>query len=197
MRQQKAWSVPCKDLDHSVISRPCALAQCDIEMSERIRDYWARRKSDQVDEAQVLATQLAKAEAQIERLDRLLTAPAVSLSPETEKRYIEMLRDVELDMQRLLKKRAELSQYEDPERVLADFYTVLARLPTEYKRLTPANRKRIAQQVIGGYSLEHSLGAPLHSACRVAERHRHLSGRSADLAWGESQHWPRLDAGGG
>jgi hypothetical protein len=53
-----------------------------------------------------------------------------------------------LDVQRLLKKRAETSQYEDPERVLADFYAVLARLPTEYKRLTPANRKRMAQQVI-------------------------------------------------
>jgi hypothetical protein len=39
-------------------------------------------------------------------------------------------------------------QYEDPERVLADFYTVVARLPTEYKRLTSANRKRMAEQVV-------------------------------------------------
>jgi DNA invertase Pin-like site-specific DNA recombinase len=148
MRQLTAWSVACEDLDDIVIKRLCALALFDGDISDRIKAFWDRRKSDQVNEAQVVTTQIEKAEAQIRRLDKLLTDPAVPLSAETERRYIELLHEAEQDMQRLLKKRAEFGQYDDPEKVIADFYYVLAHLPTAYKSLTPANQKRMAQQVI-------------------------------------------------
>lgn len=148
MRQVRVWSVACEDFDHIVITRLCALARGDGDMSARIKAFWDQRKSDNVNEAEVLGIQIHKAEAQLRRLDQLLTDPAEPLSPETEKRYISLLREVEQDVQRLLKKRAELGQYDDPAKVIADFYEVLAHLPTAYKHLTPANRKRMAQQVI-------------------------------------------------
>lgn len=148
MRQVRVWSLACEGIDQIVITRLCALAQSDGDMSARIKAFWDRRQSDEVNEAEVLTLQIEKAEAQILRLDQLLTDPAESLSPETEKRYITLLREAEQDVQRLLKKRVELGQYDDPAKVIADFYEVLAHLPTAYKDLTPANRKRMAQQVI-------------------------------------------------
>jgi hypothetical protein len=137
MRQVTSWAVGCEDLDHIVIKRLCELSQCDGDMSDRIKGFWDQRKSNEVSQAHILTTQIQKAEADIARLDELLTHPAAPLSPYTEKRYIKMLAEAEGDLERLLKKRTELGQYKDPANVIPDFYYVLSHLPTEYKKLTP------------------------------------------------------------
>jgi hypothetical protein len=145
---QRAWGVPCEELDHIVITRLCELAQYEgRDMSDRIAAFWEHRKSEELDEARLLDTQLKNAEAQIRRLDKLLTDPATPLSADAERRYIEMRCDAEADRDRLLKKQATLDQHRDPAEVVPNFYYVLAHLPTEYKRLTPEEQKRMARQV--------------------------------------------------
>lgn len=148
MRQQKAWSAACEDLDHIVVKRLCELSQHDADMSDRIKAFWDKRKSEEVDEAELLRTQIEKAEAQIQHLDRLLTDPAAPLSVDTQRRYIGLLHQAEADVQRLNRKKSELVQFQHPDEVVHNFYYVLSHLPTEFARLAPDDQKRMARQVI-------------------------------------------------
>jgi hypothetical protein len=138
MRQQRAWSVVCEDVDHIVIKRLCELSRHDADMSDRIKAFWDKRKSEEVDEAELLLTQIEKAEAQIHHLDSLLTNPAAPLSVD----------EAEADVQRLSRKKSELAQLQNPDGVVHNFYYVLSHLPTEFARLTPDDQKRMARQVI-------------------------------------------------
>ncbi len=104
MRQQKAWSAACEDLDHIVIKRLCELSQHDGDMSDRIKAFWDKRTSEEVNEAELLRTQIERAEAQIQHLDSLLTDPAAPLSLETRRRYIGLLDEAEADARRLSQK---------------------------------------------------------------------------------------------
>jgi hypothetical protein len=104
MRQQRAWSVVCEDVDHIVIKRLCELSQYDADISDRIQAFWDKRKSEEVDEAELLLTQIEKAEAQIHHLDSLLTNPAAPLSADTQRRFIGLLHEAEADVQRLSRK---------------------------------------------------------------------------------------------
>lgn len=148
MQAKRVWSVPCEDLDHIVITRLCELARFDGDMAERIEAFWERRRSDELSEEHLLNTQIEKAAAQIRRLDKLLTDPAFPLSADAERRYLEMLRDAEVDRDRLLKKQVAQERQRNPAEVIANFYQVLAHLPTEYKRLAPEGQKRMVRQVI-------------------------------------------------
>lgn len=148
MQQKRIWSVPCEELDQIVISRLCELIRFDGNMSDRIKAFWERRTSNELNEAQLLTAQLEKAEAQIRRLDKLLTDPEVPLTADAERRYLEMLRGTEADRDRLLKKQAAQDQQRNPADVLPNFYHMLTHLPDEYKRLTPEGQKRMARQVI-------------------------------------------------
>ncbi len=73
----------------------CDLAQYDSDMADRIKAIWASRKTALVDEADVLQTQIEKAQAQIAHLDHLLTKPARPLTEQTEARYIAQLGEAE------------------------------------------------------------------------------------------------------
>jgi hypothetical protein len=148
MRQQIAWSVACEDLDHIVITRLCELARYDADMSARIKTVWDRRASEEVSEVSLLATQIERAEAQILRLDKLLTDPEVPLSAETERRYLTMLREAEADRDALVAKQVGQDRQRDPAEVVPNFYHVLSHLPVEYKCLSQEGRKRMARQVI-------------------------------------------------
>ncbi len=149
VQSQRVWSVACEDLDRIVVKRLCELAQHDGDLSARIKAFWDRRKSDQMDEAHVLKTQIERAEAQIRRLDKLLTDPAAPLTVEAERRYIESLRETEEDLQRLLRKQAkQQAEYQDPAEIIGNFYYVLSHLSTEFVRLPPESQKRVARQVI-------------------------------------------------
>jgi len=148
MRQQKAWSAACENLDHIVIKRLCELSQHDGDMSDRIKAFWDKRTSEEVNEAGLLRTQIERAEAQIQHLDSLLTDPAAPLSLETRRRYIGLLDEAEADVRRLSQKKAELAQFQNPDDVVRNFYYVLSHLPTEFARLTPEDQKRMARQVI-------------------------------------------------
>src|SRR5258708_29678804 len=100
-------------------------------------------------EAHVPKTQIERAEAQIRRLDKLLTDPAAPLTVEAERRYIESLRETEEDLQRLLRKQAkQQAEYQDPAEIIGNFYYVLSHLSTEFVRLPPESQKRVARQVI-------------------------------------------------
>lgn len=147
MRQQKAWSTPCEDLDDTVVRRLCELSRHDADMSDRIRAFWDARKSDEVNEAELTQTQIDRAAAQIQRLDKLLTDPAASLTTDMERSYIELRRQAEADVQRLTKKKSAIVQ-QVPEEVIPNFYHVLSHLPNEFARLTPDSQKRMARQVI-------------------------------------------------
>jgi hypothetical protein len=74
---------------------------CRGDLSARIKSFWERRAQHGVSQTQLLKLQIEKAEAQIRRLDQLLTDPMTPLSAETERRYIESLRETEADAQRL------------------------------------------------------------------------------------------------
>lgn len=148
MRTRKMWTIPCHDLDQIVLTRLCNLAQHDPAMAERVKAIWDSRKTDDVDESKVLKTQIEKAEAQIKRLDGLLTNPARPLSQETEGRYIGQLSETEAALQRLLKKQAILNDtQEDPEKVIPNFYYVLSHLPDAYKNLTNEEQKKMMRKV--------------------------------------------------
>ena len=142
------WSVSCKELDAIVLSRLCELVEYDSEIADRIRAVWDSRKTDLVDEAQVLQTQIEKAQAHIAQLDNLLTKPARPLSQKTEARYIEQLAEAEISLEILLEKQKVQSERESPERVVPNFYYVLSHLPTEYKKLDSEHQKKMIRKVI-------------------------------------------------
>jgi hypothetical protein len=114
---------------------------------ERIKAFWESRKTDEVDEAQVLKQQIKKAQDQIAHLDKLLTNPARPLSKTTEARYLVMLDDAEADLARLQRKQAERQEQEEPESVIPNFFYVLAHLPTEYKKLSIEGQKKMMRIV--------------------------------------------------
>ncbi len=148
IQTQKVWSVPHEELDHIILDRLCNLAQHDSDLADRVKAFWVSRKTSEMDEAQVLKTQIEKTQAQIKHLDRLLTNPASPLTEEAEKRYIKMLKEAEVDLQRLLKKQAEQNEHEDPETVIPNFYYVLLHLPIAYKTLTNESQKKMIRKVI-------------------------------------------------
>jgi DNA invertase Pin-like site-specific DNA recombinase len=149
IQRDRAWSVACEELDRIVVTRLCALAQYDGDMSSRIKAFWDRRKADEVNQARLLKLQIKAAKAQILRYDELLTKPAAPLSPETERRYIEALRETEEDLQRLRTTLAKhQTEYQDPTDVVANFYDVLSDLPHQFALLSMETQKRVARQVI-------------------------------------------------
>src|SRR5258706_8785713 len=148
MQQQRVWTVACEELDRITITRLCELVQHDGDTSNRIEAFWKQRKSDKVNEEQLLSEQLEKVTAQIGRLDKLLTEPEVPLSTDAERSYIEMLREAEIDRGRLLKKQATRDQQRNPADVVPNFYRVLTHLPSEYQHLTAEKQKRMTRQVI-------------------------------------------------
>ena len=153
LRQDRIWNISCEELDHIVFKRLSELTAYDRELMDRLKGLWHQRQSNDVDEFAILDEQLSKAEAQIRRLDKLLTDPAVPLSTEAERRYLEMLRDAENDRQRIMQKIAQREPHADPIQVLPNFYQILADFPTEFKRLVPLDQKRLMRQVIQSISL--------------------------------------------
>jgi DNA invertase Pin-like site-specific DNA recombinase/predicted nucleic acid-binding OB-fold protein len=153
LQTKTVWSVSCKELDAIVLNRLCDLVQYDSEMADRIRVIWASRKTDLVDEAQVLKTQIEKAEAHIKQLDNLLTRPARPLSKQTEARYITQLGEAESALDALLEKQKAQSGREDPERVVPNFYYVLSHLPVEYKKLDSEHQKKMIRKVVKAIKL--------------------------------------------
>jgi len=148
MRQEKLWSVSCEELDHVVVRRLCQIAQFDANLTPRIRAYWEQRKAREVNEETILDTQIEQAEAQIIRLDQLLTNPAAPLSQDAERRYIEMRAEAEADLQRLIKKRASRKVEHDPGEFIPNFYEILAHLSQEFPRLDREHQKLVMRQVI-------------------------------------------------
>jgi hypothetical protein len=122
-------------------------------MADRIRAIWASRRTDLVDEAQVLKTQIEKAEAHIKHLDNLLTKPARPLTRQTEARYITQLGEAESALDALLEKQKAQSGREDPERVVPNFYYVLSHLPAEYKKLDSEHQKKMIRKVVKAIKL--------------------------------------------
>ncbi|HLI87720.1 MAG TPA: recombinase family protein [Ktedonobacteraceae bacterium] len=153
IQTKTAWTVSCKELDAIVLDRLCDLAQYDGEMADRIKAIWESRQSGMVDEAQVLKTQIEKAQAQIARLDNLLTKPARPLSKQTEARYITQLAEAEIALEGFLEKQQAQSGQEDPERVVPNFYYVLSHLPTEYKKLSSEHQKKMIRKVVKAIKL--------------------------------------------
>jgi hypothetical protein len=155
IKRDRAWSVACEELDRIVVQRLCDLARYDGDLSARIKTFWDRRASEGVSRTQLLKLQIDKAEAQIRRLDQLLTDPATALSAETERRYIEALRETEADAQRL---RAALTKQQaetkDPNEIVANFYSVLANLAAQFPRLPLDSQKRVMLQVIREITLD-------------------------------------------
>ncbi len=143
------WSVPCAQLDAIVLERLCELVEYDTDMADRLKAMWqARKEMGIVDEATVLQTQIEKAEAEIARLDTLITKPARPLSKKTEARYIKQLTEAEIALENLLNKQKQRSDHEDPERIIPSFYYVLSHLPTEYPKLNSEHQKRMIRKVI-------------------------------------------------
>lgn len=154
MRTEVVWTIPCEDLDHLVFKRLAELTTYDRELVDRLRTQWHQRQSTTIDQIKVLEEQLSKADAQIRRLDKLLTDPAAPLTSDAERRYLEMLRDAENDRQRLTQKLAQYEVQADPVQIIPNFYQVLADFSTEFKRLTPTDQKRLMRQVIQSITLD-------------------------------------------
>ncbi len=148
IQTKKLWSVSCKELDAIVLNRLCDLVYYDSEMADRIKAMWESQKTGLVNEAQVLRTQIEKAEAQIKLLDNLLTNPARPLTKQTVARYITMLAEAETALENLLKKQQVQSEREDPERIIPNFYFVLSHLPIEYKKLSSEHQKKMIRKVV-------------------------------------------------
>lgn len=147
MKQRKVWAVSCKHLDRIVLDRLCALILHDSDMVERIKAFWESRKTDEVDEAQVLKQQIKKAADQIAHLDKLLTDPARPLSKTSEERYLTTLAEVEEELARLKRQQAARQALGDPQSVIPNFYYVLAHLPTEYTKLSAEGQKKMMRIV--------------------------------------------------
>jgi hypothetical protein len=147
LKQRKLWSIPCRELDRIILARLYDLVEHDSDMVERIKVFWESRKTDEVDEGQVLKEQIRKAQEQIDRLDTLLTKPARPLTKATEERYLARLSETEADLARLQKKQAEWKEVEEPESIIPNFYYVLAHLPSEYKKLSIEGQKKMMRIV--------------------------------------------------
>jgi DNA invertase Pin-like site-specific DNA recombinase len=148
MHQEKAWAISCEDLDYIVLRRLNELTHYDRDLVRRLQDSWNQRHSSSVDEIALLEEQLDKSDAQIRRLDKLLTDPAVPLTPDAERRYLELLRDAEHDRQRLTQKLAQQETQADPVQVIPTFYAILADFSKEFARLAPRDQKRLMRHVV-------------------------------------------------
>jgi hypothetical protein len=148
MKQKGMWSVSCGQLDRIVLSRLHDLVRQDSDMIERIKTFWESRRTVEVNEADVLRQQIKEAEAQIARLDKLLTDPARPLSTATEERYLTTMAEVEEDLARLKRQQAAQQGQEDPQRVIPNLYYFLSHLPAEYKKLMPEGQKYLMRFVI-------------------------------------------------
>jgi DNA invertase Pin-like site-specific DNA recombinase len=149
MQRDRAWSVACEELDRIVVMRLSDLVRYDGDMSARIKAFWDHRTSQGVDHAQLLKLQIEKAEAQIRRIDKLLTDPVTPLSAETERRYIESLRETDSDVQRLRSTLAkQQAECRDPTEIVANFYSVLSNVASQFPRLSLDSQKRVMRQVI-------------------------------------------------
>jgi hypothetical protein len=95
-----------------------------------------------------LEEQLGKTAAQIRQLDKLLTDPAVPLTPDAERRNLELLRDAENDRQRLTQKLAQHEAQANPVQVIPHFYTILADFSKEFALISPIDQKRLMRHVI-------------------------------------------------
>jgi hypothetical protein len=148
MQQEKAWNIPCEDLDYIVLKRLSELVYYDRDLANRLQNLWNQRQSSSINEITLLEEQLGKTEAQIRRLDKLLTDPAVPLTSGAERRYLEMLRDAEIDRQRLTQKLVQYEAQADPVQVIPNFYAVLADFSKEFACLAPIDQKRLMRHVI-------------------------------------------------
>ena len=124
-------------------------------MTARIKSLREQRKSEGVNHAHILRLQIEKAEEQIRRLDKLLTDPATPLSTDSERRYIEALRETEDDLQRL---RSILAKHQieiqDPTEIVANFYSVLSNLAAQFAHLSLEGQKRVARHGIRDIRLD-------------------------------------------
>ncbi len=147
-RRVALWSVVCEQLDRIVVDRLCAIGQYDAGMAARLETLWQTRRKQQVNEATVLNTQITTAQAQIERLDHLLTSPAQPLTAESERRYLGMVAEAEAELQRLTRKKAKQQNEQDPGQIVPEFYHILGELAVRFPRLEIEQQKLIMRQVI-------------------------------------------------
>jgi hypothetical protein len=133
MEMRIFWTIQSRSLDQLIVDRLIELAKHDSDMAERVRKTYESMKTEDVSETDLLQGQILKTQQQIERLDFLLTNPAIPLDVQTAKKYAQDLAELRPKLARLLKKQNETTEL-DPGKTIANFYFVLSHMPTEFRK---------------------------------------------------------------
>jgi len=144
MEMKILWTLPSRVLDSIIVERLIELAKHDTDMAERVRKSFESMRSEDINEADLLQGQIVRTEAQIDRLDFLLTNPAIPLDVETAQAYAKDLAELRPKLARLLKKQNTTPEL-DPGKTIANFYFVLSHLPTEFHK----QGNDVQQQMMG------------------------------------------------
>jgi hypothetical protein len=127
------WTLRSNELDRIIVERLIELAAHDTDMAERVRKSFENTEAQAINETDLLHGQIVRTKQQIERLDFLLTNPAIPLDVETAKEYAKDLAELRPKLARLLKKQNSTPEL-DPGKTIANFYYILSHLPTEFHK---------------------------------------------------------------
>src|SRR5581483_11404641 len=125
--------VQSRELDRIIVERLIELAKHDTDMAERVRKSFENMNAEAVSETDLLQGQIARTQQRIDRLDFLLTTPAIPLDVKTAQIYAQDLAELRPKLARLLKKQNTTPEL-DPGKTIANFYFILSHLPTEFHK---------------------------------------------------------------
>ncbi|SRR6266566_690948 len=125
------WTLQSREVDRIIVERLIELAKHDTDLAERVRKSFEKMKASEVNETDLLQGQILRTQQRIDRLDFLLTTPAIPLDVKTAQVYAQDLAELRPKLARLLKKQNTTPEL-DPGKTIANFYYILAHLPTEF-----------------------------------------------------------------
>jgi hypothetical protein len=133
MTMKILWTLQSREIDRIIVERLIELAKHDTDMAERVRKSFENMKAGEVSETDLLRGQIVRTQQQVDRLDFLLTTPAIPLDVKTAQIYAQDLAELRPKLARLLKKQNTTSEL-DPGKTIANFYYILSHLPTEFHK---------------------------------------------------------------
>lgn len=156
---ERAWTLPCREIDRIILDRLIALAEYDPNMVKRIQAYFRSSSEAGKSTLEVLDIAIKRKEALLKKLSRtivLLTQQEEDDMQEEEPKLnpndpiVKKYREISASLRQLRQQRKEAGNraQEDPEKTIHGFYSTLGHLRTEFLKRSPQDKKDIIQKLV-------------------------------------------------
>ena len=125
----------------------CELSEYDSELSDRVKEFFEKRKDTAMDEANLLVSQIKKTKEKIDRYNNLLTNINIPLDERTAAEYALSLAELNKELSRLVRKQQSIPAI-DPTETVSNFYYVLSHLKTEFEKQSIESKKQMMIRLI-------------------------------------------------